>query len=433
MSSVPLRFLHAAGLWLDHPLAGTGPLPDELRRIAEEATLNAFDRLIDVAIERQVDFVLLVGDTFDEHDDSLRAAAALVDGCARLAEQHIRVFVLPGRADPAIAWQTLGELPENVTKLLAHDDDSVAVLRDDQLAATISRVNLAPSANGNGLYGGRSELSQSRPFTIGLLRLDRASAGAHEAEPDAASEPDPANDNASRHDPDAALRGLPFHYLALGGGGGGRRTLRTPSGIAHHPGTLQGMHRAQTGQHGFTLVEVDEAGALRQQFIPAAPVRWEEFSLPDDAISSRERLVESMRRELAACRYEPGEQLWIVRWTGTARGPLAKSLSDAAFLSELWLDVESAAGIAIPMRHTFRLLPGGPAANANAGNDSPLDFGRFHAEIGPPTLDQISALCRLDHGEPAADARLRSLVPHLDLRAINSEAARLGSMMFSQA
>jgi DNA repair protein SbcD/Mre11 len=432
--SAPLRFLHAAGLRLDHPLSGTGPLPDDQRRIAEDATLTAFDRLIDVAIERQVDFVLLVGDTFVERDASLRAAAALADGCVRLAEQHIRVFVLPGREDPAIAWQTLPELPPNVT-LLSRDDDPLAFVRDGQLVATIARAEPPRSAGAPMETGtARDETTRRRPFAIGLLSLDSVAVHAR-GRVERTNDAPPAGEAAGTPDqpdqPDTTLQELPFDYVALGGGSS-RQTIRTAAGVAHHPGSLQGMERRHIGQHGFTLVETAESGAVRQQFVPAAPVRWEEFILPADATASRERLLELMRQELSACRCEPGEQLWLVRWTTASAGPLARSLTDDSFLDELRADLARATGLTVPVRHSFRLVPAHAAVHA-ARSDSPLDFARFHAELGLPARDQAAALGRLDGCDPAAAARLRSLVPHLDTRLIDDEAARLGSLVFSQA
>ena len=436
--SAPLRFLHAAGLRLDHPLSGTGTLSDVQRRIAEDATLTAFDRLIDVAIERQVDFVLLVGDTFDESDASLRAAAALADGCARLAEQHIRVFVLPGRDDPAIAWHSLPELPPNVTLLLARDDDPIAFVRDGQLVATIARAEPSRSA-GAGMEPGtvRDGSTRRGPFAIGLLSLDSTAGHAgntgrcRDKHPRTGESP-PEGEAAGPHtEPDATLQDFPFDYLALGGNSS-RQTIRTPAGVAHHPGSLQGMDRRHTGHHGFTLVETADSGAVRQQFVPAAPVRWEEFILPADATLSRERLLELMRHELSACRCDPGEQLWLVRWTTAAAGPLAPSLTDESFLDELRADLARATGLAVPVRHSFRLIPARAAVQAGR-SDSPLDFARFHAELGLPARDQLAALGRLDGCDPAAAARLRSLVPHLDAPFIDDEAARLGSLVLSQA
>ncbi|HUG91757.1 MAG TPA: hypothetical protein VML55_13040 [Planctomycetaceae bacterium] len=414
MSWEPLRFLHAAGLWLDHPLSGTGPLPDGLRRIAEDATLTAFDRLVDVAIERQVDFVLLAGDTFDEGDGSLRAQVALAEGCGRLAEQQIPVFVLPGRADPALAWQALGELPPNVTCLRVRDEEPAAFVREGRVAATIARA--APPHSGTQRSAGRAEPTRRPAFSIGLMYVQAAATA-------------------------AAGGDEPFDYLALGGHGQ-RQTIRTRQGLAHHPGPLQGLDRNHTGQHGFALVEVDQGGAVHRKFIPAAPVRWQQFPVRVDAETSRDRLLEIMDRELSACRAEPGELLWLAGWHVMGSGPLAGALTDEPFQRELRSALASiATGINVPVWHTLHVLPEPPAAAPSSATgeigELSLDFARFHREVAAPTVDELAAVLSLEPAEPAepADAcvrsRLQSLAPHVDRRWIDDESLRLGLTLFS--
>jgi hypothetical protein len=60
-----ISFLHAADIHLDSPLKGreryeNAPV-DRIRR----ATRRAFSRMIDLAIEKRVDFVLIAGDLYD--------------------------------------------------------------------------------------------------------------------------------------------------------------------------------------------------------------------------------------------------------------------------------------------------------------------------------------------------------------------------------
>src|SRR5262245_62600041 len=68
----PFRFVHAARLLLDHQLHGIAALPDDLRPVVEDATLIAFDRVIDSCLEQGVDCLLIAGDSFDSADHSLR-------------------------------------------------------------------------------------------------------------------------------------------------------------------------------------------------------------------------------------------------------------------------------------------------------------------------------------------------------------------------
>lgn len=58
------KFIHAADIHLDSPLRGLERYegaPDQVKN----ATRQAFDNLIQLALEEQVDFLLIAGDLYD--------------------------------------------------------------------------------------------------------------------------------------------------------------------------------------------------------------------------------------------------------------------------------------------------------------------------------------------------------------------------------
>ena len=103
MAAKPLRLLHAANLQLDCPLRGTGSISDDVREVAETATLTAFERIVATSLEKDVDALVITGNTFDASYPSLAAEVALRDGFSRLAERQVPVFIVPGRIDPGSA------------------------------------------------------------------------------------------------------------------------------------------------------------------------------------------------------------------------------------------------------------------------------------------------------------------------------------------
>src|SRR5687768_11547436 len=115
MAFEPQRFIHAANLRLDVPVSvqTAEALTEDLRVAFEDATLHAFEEVIEACIRRDVDFLLLSGNVFVEADRSLRARLTLLKGVKRLADVNIQVFVLPGDADPPEAWRSIPDLPEN--------------------------------------------------------------------------------------------------------------------------------------------------------------------------------------------------------------------------------------------------------------------------------------------------------------------------------
>ena len=69
-------FLHTGDLHLDTPFAGlTSAAPPVISERLRLATLQAWDRIVSLAIERRVDFVVVAGDVFEaETQDASRAA-----------------------------------------------------------------------------------------------------------------------------------------------------------------------------------------------------------------------------------------------------------------------------------------------------------------------------------------------------------------------
>ena len=55
------RFLHAADLHLDSPLRGLEADPSAPAELIRAATRRALGRLVDLAIEEKVDFLLIAG------------------------------------------------------------------------------------------------------------------------------------------------------------------------------------------------------------------------------------------------------------------------------------------------------------------------------------------------------------------------------------
>ncbi|MBR4977135.1 MAG: metallophosphoesterase, partial [Thermoguttaceae bacterium] len=66
-----LKFIHAADLHLDSPMRGLGTTDPEIAATIRNASRQAFERLIDVAIEESVAFVVVAGDLVDGDWDDL--------------------------------------------------------------------------------------------------------------------------------------------------------------------------------------------------------------------------------------------------------------------------------------------------------------------------------------------------------------------------
>ena len=107
------RFVHAADLHLDSPFKGLKRVAPEIGEVLRKSTFEAFDTIIDLCINEEVDALLVAGDVFDSADRSLAAQLRFVDGLRKLEVAGIQSFVCHGNHDPLDAWQSEVQFPDN--------------------------------------------------------------------------------------------------------------------------------------------------------------------------------------------------------------------------------------------------------------------------------------------------------------------------------
>ena len=343
MANDLVRFLHATQLDLDEPLVGTGPLTGEERRLAEDATLLAFSRIIDACIDRAADFLLLTGNTFDGASLSLRAKSALESGLNRLAQNEIPAFIAPGVSDPVSAWNRL-RLPDTVTLFTDQDEEPTDLVVDGRTLATI--IPLA-GAHGEEAHWDFSKeaLRSARGLKIGVV-AEGAPVRWETTGPVAADR------GASAVQAAAAIQnaiGEEIDYIGFGGGRS-RRTLRLQKTIAHSPGCSQSRDRRGLGPHGCTLVEARGDGSIHHELIKLAPVRWESLPVEVRPGLSLEELAQRMAAQLIE-RESGKESLWLVNWVARGSGDLFDQLGELKTQRELWEFLDEEARVEGLRRH----------------------------------------------------------------------------------
>lgn len=90
------RFLHTADLHLSRPFGFLPPLMAEERRQDQRRTLA---KIADVALERNVDIVLVSGDLFDTPDPDPTDIEAVICEFTRITEAGKLIFAIPGNHD----------------------------------------------------------------------------------------------------------------------------------------------------------------------------------------------------------------------------------------------------------------------------------------------------------------------------------------------
>src|SRR5262249_55314702 len=123
-------FVHAADLHLDLPFASIARAAPKIADRLRDASLDAFDALVRMAIEREASFVIFAGDTYDCADRGVRAQLRFLRGVERLGERKIRVFVAHGNHDHLEVWSALRKRPDHLAVFGSEAVESHTVMRE---------------------------------------------------------------------------------------------------------------------------------------------------------------------------------------------------------------------------------------------------------------------------------------------------------------
>lgn len=327
-----LKFIHTADIHLGSFLhIGGDSLPPALEKAIETATLEAFNRICDVAISHNVDFVAISGDLYDSEARSVKAISYFIDQCKRLEKANIHVFVIAGNHDPLRQRQELFKLPQNV-KLLAGSQPEICELLDDN-ERPIARVI------GQSYTNTREQkklhldyrVADNSIWNIALLHTQLEAPKSNYI-PCSVAELKDIED---------------IHYWALGHIHQ-PRILNNSFPYIAYPGIPQGRDFGEQGRGGCMLVELDPLEGGKITFIPTAPVIYKRIdvyidedpdSLPQSLDDLEDMLTEHGKRLIEQDVEQDSYTIegYVVEWILRGRGGIHNQLKEQEqeFLEEL--------------------------------------------------------------------------------------------------
>ena len=280
------KFLHAADLHMGAPLESLGEAIDSVTYNRIKPLVNkAFDRLIDVAIAEEVDFVVLAGDVYDNADRDPGAQRRFLLGLWRLTDAGIKVFMVHGNHDPLTKDIKQGVLPEGVTVFPAGKLGSQVVTMRNGVNVTVAGVS----------YARKEETDNLVPLFAGLtgrtiVGVLHTNVGGN----------DSVHKNYAPSTP-AELGASPVHYWALGHIH--KRSVNSiDSGWWAYPGNLQGrsVKASECGPKGVLVVDIDDDGqVLEPRFVDCSTVRFERVPVPVDSVDVITELNDVVNATLA--------------------------------------------------------------------------------------------------------------------------------------
>lgn len=309
--------MHAADLHLDSPLRGLDPDAPAAR--IRGATREALVNLVDLALQRQVAFVLLSGDLYDGDIKDVRTGHFLLEQLGRLERAGVGVFAIRGNHD---AEQVITRhLPFPGTMFRA-DKAHTHVL--DGLEVAIHGQSFPTRAVHDNLVRNYPDPVDGH-FNIGLLHT---ACGSGEHANYAPCGPE-----------DLVARG--YDYWALGHVHGRQEVARDPWIV--FPGNIQGRHVNEEGAKGVTIVHV-ESGRVRDVEHAAVDVlRWVKLQVDVTGLADMEAVHEAAAAAIRDALAAVEDRMLAVRLTLHGATPLHAALVRGG--SEMRGDMRAAAAI----------------------------------------------------------------------------------------
>ncbi len=334
MPGPKFRFLHAADLHLDAPFATLARAAPEIAERLRDASLEAFDALVKVAIEREAAFVIFAGDIYDSADRGVRAQLRFLRGVQRLGEKGILVFVAHGNHDPMDGWSAIRRTPDNLV-----------VFGSDAVEAHTFGLKNEPWAHLYGISYARRDVMENL-----ALRFERGTApGLHIGilhcnvgnQPDhAAYSPCTINE----------LTAAGMDYWALGHVHQYQRLLEGRPWVVY-PGSIQAVKSSEVGPRGAVMVEVSGDSVVHVEFVPLDRVRFARVVID---IASETDLAGLQKLILRLAPSAGVNQVLTVTLAG--RGALHADLRKPRALTDLLRETRDELGIGSPFIWLDRIV-----------------------------------------------------------------------------
>lgn len=265
-------YIHISDIHLGRPFSD---LPEAGQKMdaCNNACKNAMNMLVETAINRNVDFVLIAGDSFDDEEQDLSTKLLFIKSLKKLADNNIKSFVICGNHDSINIYNKFKNYFNfdehyqnliNITGITTNDNkykftpiEGVNIyslsFQTDEMKSPISQLKELGEVNKN-------------EFNIGLIHCDIDKTDSKYAP-------------VSRED----LRRLNYDYYALG-------HIHIPQDKDDniiYAGTLQSRNIKESDKHGGFLITVKDNKIISKEFITFDSVRFFDIKIDCSELNNK--------------------------------------------------------------------------------------------------------------------------------------------------
>lgn len=323
-------FVHAADLHLDTPFEGISTVSPEVAGKLRDASLDAFDALIEFTIKKKAAFLLLAGDIYDGSERGVRAQLRFKEGLEKLSTKEIQipVFIVHGNHDPLGGWSAIKEWPEGVKIFGPEEVEAFEVKKGKTTLATIYGISYGKREVTENLalrFKGKDFEKKRKPgLQVGLLHCNVDSNSEHDHYSPCSTED---------------LRSVKMDYWALG-----HIHKRQELDEAHrieYPGNLQGRSPkpGECEPKGALLVDVNGSSIENVVFESLDRVRFLECEIDIPGIKDLDGLKREMMKKADQLRESNKDRGLVIRTILKGRGKLHHDLHHPGAIKDILGDL----------------------------------------------------------------------------------------------
>ncbi|MDM8537184.1 DNA repair exonuclease [Desulfobacterales bacterium HSG17] len=270
-------FIHTADIHLDSPLRNLSQYEGAPVDALRGATRRAMENLVELAVSRDVDFLLISGDLYDGDWKDYNTGLYLVSQMSRLREADIDVCIITGNHDAASKMTRTIRLPDNVQVFSASAPETI---RFDKIGVAVHGQSFSGPAVKKNLASAYPETVDGY-YNIGMLHTCATGREGHEPYAPCKIE-------------DMVSKG--YDYWALGHVH--QREVLSKDPLIVFPGNIQGRHVKETGSKGCMLVKADDSGKAVPEFNALDVLRWQKAEIDISDAGDGHQVVENVCGQL---------------------------------------------------------------------------------------------------------------------------------------
>ncbi len=284
-------FIHAADIHLDSPLRGLARYEGAPVEAIRNASRRALEKLVALAIQEEVAFVILAGDIYDgdwrDHNTGMFFARQM----SRLRQANIPVYMVKGNHDAASRITKELRLPDNVHEF---SSKAPATMRIENLGVALHGQSFATASVMDDLGGGYPAAIPDF-YNIAILHTSADGREGHDS-----------------YAPTTVVRLLAKGYDYWGLGHVHAREELNADPPIHFSGVIQGRHIGEAGAKGCLLVRVDDRGRSVAEFRALDVVRWMRCEV-DGRDCNRDELYSRFQSRLSEALDQADDRLCAIR------------------------------------------------------------------------------------------------------------------------